>query len=66
MTTMFKRNEIVRVVGEPKGSINEFARIDTVYDDGRFWITNMNMPFLGTISKIVAESEIAKATERNK
>jgi hypothetical protein len=53
-----KRYQLVRVKGEKRGSINEYARVCAVYDDGTIWIANLNMPFIGTISKIVTDQEI--------
>ena len=57
---VFEENEHVRVRGEHKGSINEFARILKIYDNGDVWISNMNMPYLGTISEIVSIDRIDK------
>lgn len=53
-----KVNDYVRIKGMPKGDINEFARVLCIYPDGRVWIANGNMPFSGTISKIVKPEEI--------
>jgi hypothetical protein len=60
MLTKFKLNETVRVVGKKKGSTDEFARITNILEDGRYWISNMNMPFDGTISMPVTPDKIAK------
>lgn len=49
MTSKFKVGEIVRIVDEPAGSINEFARIDQIFGNGTFWISNINQPFSGSI-----------------
>jgi hypothetical protein len=49
---------MVRVKGEKPDSINEYADVRAVYDDGTYWIANLNMPFSGTISKIVTAQEI--------
>jgi hypothetical protein len=57
---MFDINETVRVVGQAKGSIDEFAIVKCVYPDGRIWIANLNSPFIGSISAIVQPSGIAK------
>lgn len=54
----FKLHQMVRVKGEKPGSINEYADVRAVYDDGTYWIANLNMPFSGTISKIVTAQEI--------
>lgn len=60
MATRFRVNEHVRVVGQPKGSIDEFARIEKIYPRGKYWIVNGNQPFQGTISAIVTRDKIAK------
>jgi hypothetical protein len=62
--TKFEPNENVRVVGEKRGSYNEFARVVEIMEDGRYWIANMNMPYQGTISAIVCEDKIAKIEEK--
>lgn len=54
----FARNDHVRVVGEPKGSINEFARVVAVYPNGTYWISSANMPYCGTLNEIVSEDRI--------
>jgi hypothetical protein len=47
-----------RIIGESVGSINEFARINHIYEDDSIWISNLNMPYLGTVSKIVSKDKI--------
>ena len=49
---------------EPKGSINEFARIVSTYKDGSVWVANLNMPFAGTISKVYTREQFDKLFER--
>lgn len=56
----FKVHQIVRVKGEKPGSINEYAHVRAVYDDGTYWIANLNMPFSGSISEVVTEQEIER------
>lgn len=56
----FEYLEHVRIKGEPVGSINEFARINMLLEDGSYWVVNMNMPFSGTISKRMTDAEIEK------
>ena len=53
-----KCGDTVRVLGEPKGSINEFAVVQRIRHDGTIWIANLNMPFCGTISTVVHPSQI--------
>jgi hypothetical protein len=56
----FERFEVVRVKGEPKGSINEFARIQGIMGASLYWIANLNMPFSGTISRWAKADELEK------
>lgn len=62
MKPKFKINQHIHVNGEKHGSINEFARIDHVYKTNppTYWIVNMNMPYSGTLSKLVNETEISE------
>jgi hypothetical protein len=46
-------NSKVKVLGEKPGSINEYARINSITERGNIWVTNLNMPFMGTISELV-------------
>lgn len=55
----FYRGEIVRVLRERPGSINEFARVEAVYGGSKFWICNLNQPFSGSITGIFMGSELA-------
>ena len=56
----FEMNEEVRVVGEKPGSRNEYAVIRGIYENGTYWIANMNMPYQGTISDVVSVNKIEK------
>lgn len=58
--TKFEMHEHVRVKGIPVGDPDEFAWVQGVYEDGRYWITNINMPYMGTISAIVSSDKIEK------
>ncbi len=59
----FKENDFVRLLDEPKNSINAMARIAAIYEDGSVWIVNYNMPFCGTISEILTKEEAQKTLE---
>ena len=37
---------------------NRVAIVQSVNEDGRVWVTNMNMPFQGTVSEILHVSEL--------
>lgn len=56
----YKLYQMVRVKGVPKGDPDEFAHVRAVYDDGTYWISNLNMPFSGTISAVVTAQEIER------
>ena len=61
----FEHREEVRVIGEKPGSINEFAAINSkilLNKEGKLsvWITNLNMPYSGSISKFVTLDKIEK------
>jgi len=60
-----KRTDTVRLVNEENGSANEYAMVEHIYPDGRIWIANLNMPFCGTISKILPADtkEIVKVSK---
>ena len=55
----FKLNEHVRVLTEDIDGINGYARIDQVDTKRGYFITNMNMPYSGTLNKWVSTKEIA-------
>ncbi len=60
---MFNVDEEVRIVGEPLGSPNEFARVDMIGGEGRhglYWVANINMPYYGTICGWMREDQLAK------
>ena len=56
-----KQNDTVRVLRvEDENHPNAYARVVTIYEDGRVWVTNLNMPYMGTISEIVKDYQIQK------
>lgn len=58
--TKFRLYEHVRVKGIPHGYPDEFAVVQNVYEDGRYWISNIGMPYSGATSEIVTEDKIEK------
>jgi len=48
------RNATVKVKGEKPGSIDEYARINSITSDGYIWVVNLNMPYMGTISEVIS------------
>lgn len=60
---MFRVNDTVRVFAYPKGHMNAYARV-TAVEPGFYRITNMNMPFCGTLANVlVRPHEIGYKTE---
>lgn len=57
---LFNQHEKVRILKYPEGDINEFGFIQGFNDDKRYWVSNMNMPFQGTVSEIFDETELDK------
>ncbi len=61
---MFEVNEIVRIADEPKGSINEYGMVTQIGDEwgrpGLYHVSNINMPFLGSICKWMAAGRLEK------
>lgn len=56
----YKLYQTVRVKAMPKGSADEYAAIRGIYKNGTYWISNLNMPFSGSISEIVTADEIER------
>ena len=60
---MIRRLEVVRIKGQEKGGINEFGRVFGKDVDGRYFVSNLNMPFQGTISALFERHEIEGESE---
>lgn len=56
---VFEVNEHVRLK-EYKGSMNEYARIKAITEEGKYWVTNLGMPYSGTISVVMSEGQLEK------
>ena len=57
---MFKVNEHVRILKvKDEDNINAYGRISFIGEDGRYWVSNFNMPYCGTISEFFNEEDIA-------
>lgn len=54
----FKRLDTVRLLDYPEGSINSHGHVNHVYPDGRVWVSNINMPYIGTVNKIFRVDEL--------
>lgn len=56
----FAHNEVVVINQYIGDQYNEQGRVNSIMDDGRYWVTNMNMPFMGTVSDFFEEDELSK------
>jgi len=56
----FAHNEVVVINQYIGDQYNEQGRVNSIMDDGRYWVTNMNMPFMGTVSDFFEEEELSK------
>lgn len=56
----FKVGEIVIIKMFRGSETNERGRINHISSDGRYWVTNMNMPFQGTVSDYFWSDELEK------
>lgn len=54
----FAVDEHVRIKDYPIESENAFGRVQAVIDHKRYWVVNMGMPFLGSVSDIFQEHEL--------
>lgn len=54
----------VTFLKEPKDSINREARFKKL-KDGRYRVTNLNMPYSGTIAETWTEAELNKKLRNN-
>lgn len=59
MARKFKVNEHVRIKGMRMGSPDEYGRIAFIKGD-RYWVTNMNMPYMGSTNEFMSEDQIEK------
>jgi hypothetical protein len=65
MSKEYKINDHVRIIKYPENDINGYARINTIFPDGRVWLTNTNMPYQGTISEIFTKEEFKELLNQN-
>ena len=59
---MIEVNDTVRILMvEDEDDINAYARVTRVREDGLFEVTNLNMPFQGTLCRVLfTKHEIRK------
>lgn len=55
---IMKNGDIVLIKEYEKDNINRHARVMRVYPDNKAWVSNLNMPYLGTVSKIYKISDL--------
>ncbi len=58
-----KENGTVRNLTVKEDSPDRDARIQTIFEDGRIWVVNLNMPYMGTTSKIYSKEEFDQIFE---
>lgn len=57
--------DIVRLLPHKGDKFNEYGKINSDKSDekGRYWVTNLNMPFMGTISDWFYPEHLEKINE---
>ena len=56
----FKVNDHVRILKYSENSPDGYGRVCAVYKDKTYWITNLNSPYAGSISKVFNEKDLGK------
>jgi len=56
----FEFNEIVIIKQYKDCEYNREGRVKQVFPDGTYWVANLNMPFMGTVSDIFTADELEK------
>ena len=59
MTDKIKRGDTVIILEYIGDDINEQGRVEDV-QNGMYWVTNMNMPYMGMVSDFFTEDELIK------
>jgi hypothetical protein len=60
MKEQLKINDTVRIGVFPEKDPDGYARVGGVYKDGRVWLVNANMPFMGSINTILTPVQLKK------
>jgi len=58
-----KERDQVRKLDEKEGSPDKYATINCIYPDGKIWVANLNMPYMGSISTVYSREEFDKTFE---
>ena len=56
----FKVGDIVIIKKYIGDEYNEEGRVESILDDGRVWVTNTNMPYMGTVSAFFKPEALKK------
>ena len=56
----FELNEIVIIKEYADCEYNREGRVNSIMEDGTYWVVNTNMPFMGTISDFFTADELEK------
>ncbi len=54
----FKVNDYVRIKKYPKNGSDGYGRVVGILPDGRYWVSNMNMPFCGNVNDYFQEQDL--------
>jgi len=60
MKNKIKVGDHVRLYKYPELSADGYGRVIKKADDGRFWVSTINMPYAGSVSGWFKRSEIEK------
>jgi len=60
--TKFKFNDHVLIVPYAHDEVNKYGRVfdDEDGTEPTYWVTNMNMPYIGTILRVFQQKELEK------
>jgi hypothetical protein len=58
----YKVNDFVTILKYKNDPINKEGRITVVYESGHVHVSNLNMPFCGSVNRIFRPDEIAPVT----
>lgn len=62
--SVFEHGDIVRIKKYPKDSNNGYGKINGFLPDGRIWVVNMSLPFLGIVSDYFKPEELEIESSR--
>ena len=59
-----KEGDDVRLLVHPEDDINSNVKVNKIYYGTKVWISNLNMPYQGTISLIITKKEFEELTNK--